>query len=103
MFKISFGIVGFLILLIIFYTILYIAVKSIKRQHLVEVRSMVNPPLLVKLALESICLLLGENAVDWKAIRTVIMKDNFINSIVSNFSTEDIRYACLYFYVLILS
>lgn len=67
------------------------AVKSIKKQHLVEVRSMANPPAIVKLALESICLLLGENATDWKAIRAVIMRENFINSIVSNFSTEDIK------------
>ncbi|XP_077296363.1 dynein heavy chain, cytoplasmic isoform X2 [Arctopsyche grandis] len=66
------------------------AVKSIKKQHLVEVRSMANPPAIVKVALESICLLLGENATDWKAIRAVIMRENFINSIVSNFSTEDI-------------
>lgn len=70
---------------------LTVAVKSIKRQHLVEVRSMANPPVLVKLALESICLLLGENASDWKSIRAVIMRDNFINTIVSNFSTEDIK------------
>jgi dynein heavy chain 1 len=70
---------------------LIVAVKSIKRQHLVEVRSMANPPVLVKLALESICLLLGENASDWKSIRAVIMRDNFINTIVSNFSTEDIK------------
>jgi dynein heavy chain 1 len=67
------------------------AVKSIKKQHLVEVRSMANPPAIVKLALESICLLLGENASDWKSIRAVIMRENFINSIVSNFSTEDIK------------
>ncbi|CAO1413898.1 unnamed protein product [Diamesa tonsa] len=67
------------------------AVKSIKKQHLVEVRSMANPPAIVKLALESICLLLGENASDWKSIRAVIMRENFINSIVSNFSTEDIN------------
>lgn len=66
------------------------AVKSIKKQHLVEVRSMANPPPLVKTALESICLLLGENASDWKSIRMVIMRENFINSIVSNFSTIDI-------------
>ncbi|OWR44117.1 dynein heavy chain [Danaus plexippus plexippus] len=51
---------------------------------------MANPPANVKVALESICLLLGENATDWKAIRAVIMRENFINSIVSNFSTEDI-------------
>lgn len=66
-----------------------IAVKSIRKQHLVEVRSMANPPAIVKLALESICLLLGENASDWKSIRAVIMRENFINSIVT-FSTEDI-------------
>ena len=50
---------------------------------------MANPPAIVKLALESICLLLGEVANDWKAIRSVIMKDNFIPTIV-NFNTEDI-------------
>ncbi|KAK6637160.1 Dynein heavy chain, cytoplasmic [Polyplax serrata] len=66
------------------------AVKSIRKQYLVEIRSMANPPAIVKLALESICLLLGENATDWKAIRAVIMRENFINSIVQNFSTEDI-------------
>lgn len=59
---------------------------------------MANPPAIVKLALESICLLLGENASDWKSIRAVIMRDNFINTVVSNFNTEDIRYACDAFY-----
>lgn len=51
---------------------------------------MANPPAVVKLALESICLLLGENATDWKAIRAVIMRENFIHSIVTNFDTEAI-------------
>ena len=50
---------------------------------------MANPPAVVKMALESICLLLGENATDWKAIRSVTMKDNFINTIV-NFDTDNI-------------
>jgi len=67
------------------------AVKSIKKQHLVEIRSMGNPPTPVKLALESICLLLGENAQDWKAIRSVIVRENFISTIV-NFVTDDITY-----------
>lgn len=66
-----------------------IAVKAIKRQHLVEIRSMANPPAVVKLALESICLLLEENAADWKQIRATIMKDSFIPTIV-NFNTENI-------------
>ena len=72
-----------------YVTCTHVAVKSIKKQHLVEIRSMGNPPNPVKLALESICLLLGENATDWKAIRSVIMCENFISTIV-NFSTENI-------------
>lgn len=65
------------------------AVKCIRKQHLVEVRSMGAPPPVIKLALESICLLLGENATDWKAIRSVIIRDNFISTIV-NFDADDI-------------
>lgn len=67
--------------------------SSIKRQHLVEVRAMTNPPAAVKLALESICLMLGEETSDWKKIRQVIIRDNFIGSIV-NFSSEEMRYQC---------
>ena len=65
------------------------AVKSIKKQHLVEVKSMPTPPAAVKLALESIRLLLGESATDWKQIRSVIVRENFISTIV-NFVTDDI-------------
>lgn len=68
-----------------------LAVSSIKRQHLVEVRAMMNPPAAVKLALESICLMLGEETNDWKKIRQVIIRDNFISSII-NFSSEEMRY-----------
>lgn len=65
-----------------------LAVRGIKRQHLVEVRSMSNPPLPVKLALESICFLLGESAaLDWKTIRSFIAKDNFVPTVV-NFNVD---------------
>jgi len=67
-----------------------LAVKSIKRQHLVELRALPSPPRLVKIALESVCLLLGEPTTDWKEIRGIIMRENFVPTIV-NFSTEDIR------------
>ena len=70
-------------------SILIVAVKGIKKQHLVEVRTMGNPPPVIKLALESICLLLGQPVADWKEIRQILMKDTFISSIV-NFDTEDI-------------
>ncbi|KAK0424238.1 hypothetical protein QR680_008567 [Steinernema hermaphroditum] len=65
------------------------AVKGIKKQQLVEVRSMASPPPAVKLALESICLLLGENVVDWKAIRGVMVKDDFMPRILG-FDTDNI-------------
>jgi dynein heavy chain 1 len=81
------------------------AVKSIKKQHLVEViippsdpdtnkwtpqvQSMANPPPLIRVALESVCILLGESVSDWKSIRRVAMKENFILSIV-NFNTDNI-------------
>lgn len=51
---------------------------------------MANPPAAVKLALESICLLLGESTTDWKQIRSIIMRENFIPTIV-NFEAEEIR------------
>ncbi|XP_029391323.1 cytoplasmic dynein 1 heavy chain 1-like [Mus pahari] len=50
---------------------------------------MANPPAAVKLALESICLLLGESTTDWKQIRSIIMRENFIPTIV-NFSAKEI-------------
>lgn len=57
---------------------------------------MVNPPAVVKLALESICLLLSatndpDNAPDWKTIRSILNKDSFIPSII-NFDTLSLTY-----------
>ncbi|KAL9078918.1 MAG: hypothetical protein Q9157_002174 [Trypethelium eluteriae] len=63
------------------------SVSNIKRQHLTEVRSMQNPPAGVKLALESVCTLLGHKAVDWRAIQAIIRRDDFIASIV-NYDNE---------------
>jgi dynein heavy chain 1 len=68
----------------------YKAVKSIKKQNLVELRSLANPPAAVRLGLESVCLILNQEATDWKAIRSVILKDNFINTII-NFQAENIK------------
>jgi dynein heavy chain 1 len=65
------------------------AVKSIKRQNIVELRAMVNPPAVVKLCLESVCVLLNQETSDWKLIRGIIVKDNFINTII-NFQTDNI-------------
>eukprot|EP00051_Salpingoeca_urceolata_P022682 m.374607 g.374607 ORF g.374607 m.374607 type:complete len:4614 (-) comp20005_c1_seq14:242-14083(-) len=58
------------------------AVQGIKRQHLQEIRALHNPPTAIKLAMESIMCLLGEGEMDWKAIRTAIVRDDFINRIL---------------------
>jgi dynein heavy chain 1 len=55
----------------------------------VEIKNLNNPPQGVKLTLESICLLLGEETTDWKSIRSIMMRDNFISTIV-NFNTDDV-------------
>ncbi|KAK2746366.1 hypothetical protein FQN57_003248 [Myotisia sp. PD_48] len=63
------------------------SVSNIKRQHLTEVRSMSNPPAGVRLALESVCTLLGHKVDSWKTVQGIIRKDDFIASIV-NYDNE---------------
>ena len=63
------------------------SVSNIKRQHLTEVRSMGNPPAGVKLALESVCTLLGHRVDNWKSIQSVVRREDFIASIV-NYDNE---------------
>ena len=63
------------------------SVSNIKRQHLTEVRSMGNPPQGVKLALDSVCTLLGHRVDSWKTVQAIVRKDDFIASIV-NYDNE---------------
>ncbi|KDN51345.1 cytoplasmic dynein heavy chain 2 [Tilletiaria anomala UBC 951] len=63
------------------------SVSNIKKQHLTEVRSMGNPPAPVKMAMESVCMILGHRIDSWKSVQAVIRRDDFIASIV-NFDTD---------------
>ncbi|KAJ1930559.1 dynein heavy chain [Tieghemiomyces parasiticus] len=63
------------------------AVSGIRKQQLTEVRAMANPPEAVKLAMESVCTLLGHRLDGWKSVQAVIRRDDFIASIV-NFDTD---------------
>ena len=63
------------------------AVGNIKKQHLAEVRSMANPPETVKLAMEATCALLGHQIDNWRAVQSVIRREDFISSI-QRFDTE---------------
>ena len=64
------------------------AVSNIKRQHLQEVRTMANPPEAVKLAMESVCTLLGHKIDSWRTVQGIIRRDDFIQRIV-NFDTAN--------------
>jgi dynein heavy chain 1 len=63
------------------------SVSNIKKQHLTEVRSMGNPPQGVKLAMDSVCTLLGHKIDSWKTVQGIIRRDDFIASIV-NYDNE---------------
>ncbi|KAJ3101821.1 hypothetical protein HDU97_001047 [Phlyctochytrium planicorne] len=63
------------------------SVSNIKKQHLTEVRAMGNPPEAVKIAMESVCILLGHKIDSWKTVQGIIRKDDFIASIV-NYDTD---------------
>ncbi|KAF9056435.1 dynein heavy chain protein 1 [Panaeolus papilionaceus] len=63
------------------------AVSNIKRQHLQEVRSMANPPEAVKIAMESVCTVLGHKIDAWRTVQGIIRRDDFIQRIV-NFDTN---------------
>lgn len=63
------------------------SVSNIKKQHLTELRSMMHPPEAVKLALDSVCTLLGYKAHSWKDIQGYVRRDDFISNIV-NFDSE---------------
>lgn len=64
------------------------AVSNIKKQHLQEVRSMANPPEAVKLAMESVCTILGHKIDSWRTVQGIIRRDDFIQRIV-NFDTNN--------------
>ncbi|KAI9324197.1 ATP-binding dynein motor region D5-domain-containing protein [Zopfochytrium polystomum] len=61
--------------------------SNIKKQHIREVRAMGNPPEAVKMAIESVCTLLGHKIHSWKTVQGIIRKDDFIASIV-NYDTN---------------
>lgn len=64
------------------------AVSNIKKQQLQEVRSMANPPEAVKLAMESVCTILGHKIDSWRTVQGIIRRDDFIQRIV-NFDTAN--------------
>lgn len=63
------------------------SVSNIKRQHLNEMRAMLNPPSAVKITMEAVCIMLGYKVDSWKAVQSVLRREDFIGSVV-NYSTD---------------
>ena len=82
--------------------LIILAVEGIRKKDIQEIKAMRNPPPAVKMALEAICLLLGEKSTDWRQILTVIVKDSFVPSIL-NFDTEEITYVFEFYAYLFIS
>ncbi|KAG5439721.1 hypothetical protein PCANB_000003 [Pneumocystis canis] len=59
------------------------SVSDIKKQHLTELRSMTNPPEVIKLTMESVCTLLGQKFDTWKTVQGIIKRDDFISNILN--------------------
>lgn len=72
-----------------FAVIPLLAVLEIRKRDIQEIKAMKNPPPVIKMAVESICLLLGDHSTDWRQILTTVMKDTFVPSIL-NFNTDEI-------------
>eukprot|EP00899_Mesostigma_viride_P003254 jgi/Mesvir1/1292/Mv03759-RA.1 len=64
------------------------SVRSIKKAHLDDLRSMPNPPEAVKLTLQAVCLMLTETKIGvWREILGIVRKNDFI-SLVVDFNNE---------------
>ena len=60
------------------------AVGNIKKAQLDEVRALGKPPLPVKMTMEMVCIMLGEEKVsDWGDVRKFVKKDDFITTVVN--------------------
>jgi dynein heavy chain 1 len=59
------------------------SVQNIKRENLDELRALNNPPSAIKLALEAVLLILGEECKDWADIKKALRRPEFIGSILS--------------------
>ncbi len=58
------------------------AVGGVKKHTLQELKALANPPPVVKMALESVLVLLGEPASSWNSIRSIIVQDDFLKKVL---------------------
>ena len=67
------------------------AVASINKLHLAELRSMSNPPEIIKQVLEAVCSSLGHTFDSWKGVQGIMRQEDFINSILNASTIHNIE------------
>jgi len=66
------------------------SVEKIDRSQLVSLRTMSNPPLVVQMVFEAVCILFGTPKTDWNTAKTLLLDLNkFILSLI-NYDKENI-------------
>ena len=63
------------------------SVRGIKKRDLDEIKNLARPPNNVKLTLECVAIMLGENKIEWTDVRKLLAKTDFIPSIL-NFDAD---------------
>lgn len=63
------------------------SVRGIKKRDLDEIKNLARPPNNVKLTLECVAIMLGENKIEWADVRKLLAKTDFIPSIL-NFDAD---------------
>jgi dynein heavy chain 1, cytosolic len=58
------------------------SVRGIKKSHLDEVRNLARPPNNVKLTLECVAIMMGEQKIEWADVRKMLGKSDFITNVL---------------------
>jgi len=65
------------------------SVRGIKKRDLDEVRNLSRPPPNVRLTIECVAIMMGETSLEWKDLRKVLSKSDFIPNIL-NFDADNL-------------
>lgn len=59
------------------------SVQSIRKTQLDELRNLTRPPPAVRVTMEMVCVMMGENGADWNEVRKIIRREDFIPTVVN--------------------
>ena len=66
------------------------SVKVIQKNHLEEMKSMMKPPVGVRLTMEAVFMVLGQGKVEWNFVRKAVQDKGFTDSVLK-FDADTIK------------